>query len=373
MSLEIREVSNKKELRQFIYLPKKFHSKDPNWLPPIWQDEWVLFNKELNNSYQYADTIMLLAWQGKEAVGRIMGIISHRYNEAAGEKNGRFCFMECDNDPEVFHKLINAVEQWARNNGMTDIVGPFGFSDKDPEGFIVEGFDVPQVMTTATNFPYMPLLIEKEGYVMKKNIVNYHVPVPDILPSIYERINSRVNHRTDLRVIEFATKRELKPYILDILELMNQVFKQIYGFVALSEKEKKELRDRYLMLISPEFVKVVANENGTLVGFALGIPDLSEGIRRAGGKLLPVGLLHILWAARRSKTLLMVLGGILPEYRGQGIDAILGARIFASAIKCRMKTIDSHLVLEDNLPMRAEYERLGGVIVKRFRVYTKPL
>ncbi|HNX66700.1 MAG TPA: hypothetical protein PKH02_07440 [Bacteroidales bacterium] len=373
MSLEIREVSNKKELHQFIYLPKKFHSKDPNWLPPIWQDEWVLFNKKRNNSYQYADTIMLLAFSGKEAVGRIMGIISHRYNEAAGEKNGRFCFMECDDDPEVFHALINAIEQWARKKGMTDLVGPFGFSDKDPEGFIVEGFDVPQVMTSANNFPYMPLLLEKEGYVMKKNIVNYHVPVPSVLPPLYDKITSRVNNRNDLKVIEFGSKKELKPYILDILELMNQVFKQIYGFVALSETEKKELRDRYLLLITPEFVKVVANEKGILVGFALGIPDLSEGIKRAKGKLLPIGLLHILWAAKRSKTLLMVLGGILPEYRGQGIDTLMGAKMLASAIKCKMKTIDSHLVLEDNLPMRGEYERLGGVIVKRFRVYTKPL
>jgi hypothetical protein len=373
MSLEIREVHNRKELRQFIYLPKKFHRKDPNWLPPIWQDEWVLFNKEKNNSYQYADTIMLLAFNGSVVIGRIMGIISHRYNEAAGEKNGRFCFMECDNDPEVFHALITAVEVWAREKGMTDLVGPFGFSDKDPEGFIIEGFDVPQVMTSANNFPYMPVLLEKEGYVTKKNIVNYHVPVPLVLPPLYEKITSRVNNRTDLRVIEFASKKELKPYILDILELMNQVFKQIYGFVVLSETEKKELMDRYLMLISPEFVKVVANEKGTLVGFALGIPDLSEGIKRAGGKLLPIGLFQILWSAKRSKTLLMVLGGILPDYRGQGIDTMMGAKMLASAIKSKMKIIDSHLVLEDNLPMRGEYERLGGTIVKRFRVYTKPL
>jgi len=373
MSLDIREVRTGKELRQFIYLPKKFHSKDPGWLPPIWSDEWILFNKKKNNSYKYADTIMLLAWQGKEVVGRIMGIISHRYNESAGENNGRFCFIECDNNQEVFHALVKAVEDWARDKGMTDIVGPFGFSDKDPEGFIIEGFDVPQVMTSANNFPYMPELIVKEGYSTKKTIVNYHVPVPEVLPPVYEKINARVSARSDIRLVEFRTKKELKPYILDILELMNQVFRDIYGFVALSEQEKKELRDRYLMLISPEFVKTVVNDKGTLIGFALGIPDLSEGIKKARGRLLPFGIFYILRAAKKSRTLLMVLGGILEEYRGQGIDTIMGAKMVESAIKSKMKTIDSHLVLEDNLPMRGEYERLGGKVVKRFRVYTKKL
>jgi ribosomal protein S18 acetylase RimI-like enzyme len=373
MSLEIREVSTGKELRKFIYLPKKFHSKDPNWLPPIWSDEWVLFNKRKNNSYKYADTIMLLAYRGKEVVGRIMGIISHRYNEAANEKNGRFCFIECDNDQEVFHTLVSAIEDWARKKRMVALVGPFGFSDKDPEGFIIEGYDIPQVMTSANNYPYMPELIEKEGYRTKKTIVNYHVPVPEILPQIYEKINSRVLSRNDLKVIEFSTKKELKPHIMDILELMNQVFRDIYGFVVLTETEKKELMDRYLMLIKPDFVKVVVNEKGTLVGFALGIPDLSEGIKRAKGRLLPFGIFHILRASHKSKTLLMVLGGILPEYRTQGIDTMMGARMLESAIRNKMKTIDSHLVLEDNIPMRGEYERLGGRIVKRFRVYIKNL
>jgi hypothetical protein len=373
MSLEIREVVSNKELRTFINLPKKFHGKDPNWLPPIWSDEWILFNKKKNNSYQHADTIMMLAYREGEAVGRIMGIISHRYNEFNNEKHGRFCFLECDNNKEIFHALISTVETWARDKGMKALVGPFGFSDKDPEGFIIEGFDVPQVMTSANNYPYMPELIENEGYVKKKDIVNYHVPMPEKLPAIYEKIISRVSQRTDIKVVEFRNKKELKPHLMDILELMNQVFRDIYGFVPLSEKEKVELKNRYLMLLSPEFIKVIADANGTLVGFALGIPDLSEGIKKAGGKLFPFGIFKILKASRKSKILLMVLGGILPEYRSQGLDTLMGAKMVQSAIKKKMVTIDSHLVLEENLPMRGEYERIGGKIVKKFRVYTKAL
>ncbi|MBE0674435.1 MAG: hypothetical protein IH591_07220, partial [Bacteroidales bacterium] len=44
-----------------------------------------------------------------------------------------------------------------------------------------------------------------------------------------------------------------------------------------------------------------------------------------------------------------------------------------SAIKNGKKTIDSHLVLETNSRMRAEYERMGGRIIRRFRIYQKDL
>ncbi len=371
MPLTIQEVRSRKELKTFIYLPKKFHGKDPNWLPPIWMDELELFDKKRNNSFQYNDTIMLLAYRNGEAVGRIMGIISLRYNEINNENHGRFCFIECGNDQEVFHALLSAVEEWTRAKGMTAIVGPLGFSDKDPEGFQIEGFDYPSVITTATNFSYMPDLIEKEGYIKKKDMVNYHVPIPDAFPSVYEKIFSRVNQRQDIKVVEFKKRKEIKPYIIGVLELMNQVFMEIYGFVPLTDQEKMEFAKRYLYLLTPDYVKIVTDTNNTPIGFAIGMPDLSEGIKRAKGRLLPFGLFHIIRASHKSHKLVMMLGGIKPEYRSQGIDTLMGAKMLESAIKNKMTLMDSHLVLEENLKMRAEYERLGGTIVKRFRVYIK--
>jgi len=133
------------------------------------------------------------------------------------------------------HELITAVEKWSRENGMTALVGPLGFSDKDPQGFQVEGFDMPKIMTTTTNLPYLPELLAEEGYIKKKDIVGYHAPVPEKLPELYEKIFSRVNLRQDLKIIEFRTKKEIKPYIISILELMNETFAEIYGFVPLTD------------------------------------------------------------------------------------------------------------------------------------------
>jgi ribosomal protein S18 acetylase RimI-like enzyme len=370
--LVIKEVLTKRDLRDFIYLPDKVHKHEPDWLPPIYMDEWELYNKKKNKSYKYADALLLLAYRDNKPVGRIMGIINNRYNEINNEQHGRFCFMECFNDKEVFHTLLTRVEEWVKQRGMTKIIGPLGFSDKDPQGFQTEGFEYPLFMTAANNSKYMPELIETEGYEKKVDLVNYLGKLPDVLPLIYEKVLARLEHNTEYKIIEFQSKKELKPYILDVLDLMNQTFAEIYGFVPLTDKEKIDFAARYLPILDPNFIKVI-QAGDKLVGFAIGLPDVSKGIRDANGKLLPFGIFKILKESKRSKKLIMMLGGVKKEYRGKGLDVLMGVKILQSGIKHKMDTIDSHLVLENNTKMRSEYERIGCQVVKKFRIYQKDL
>ncbi len=370
--LVIKEVLTKKDRRDFIYLPEKVHKDEPDWLPPIYMDEWELYDKKKNKSYQYADAILLLAYRDDKPVGRIMGIINNRYNKINNEQHGRFCFMECFNDREVFHALIAKVEDWARQNGMIRIIGPLGFSDKDPQGFQIEGFEFPQFMTSPNNSPYMPELIEAEGYEKKVDLVNYLGKLPDELPLIYEKVLSRIDNNKEYKIIEFQSKKELKPYIIGVLELMNETFAEIYGFVPLNDKEKTDFAARYLPILDPKFIKLIkTGEN--LVGFAIGMPDISKGIKRANGKLLPFGIFKILRESKRSKKLLMMLGGVKKEYRGKGLDVLMGVKILQSGIRHKMDMIDSHLVLENNIKMRSEWDRIGCKVVKKFRIYQKEL
>jgi hypothetical protein len=370
--LIIKEVLTKKDRRDFIYLPEKVHRDEPEWLPPIYMDEWELYDKKKNKSYQYADALLLLAYRDNKPVGRIMGIINKRYNSIHDEQHGRFCFMECYNDKEVFHALITRVEDWLRQNGMVKIVGPLGFSDKDPQGFQIEGFEYPQFMTSPNNSPYMPLMIEQEGYGKKVDLVNYLGKIPEKFPLIYEKVLSRAENMNEYKIIEFTSKKELKPYIIGVLELMNQTFEEIYGFVPLNDKEKKDFAARYLPILDPKFIKLI-EVYGELVGFAIGMPDFSKGIRDAKGKLLPFGIFKILSDSKKSKKLLMMLGGVKKEFRGKGLDVLMGVKILQSGIKHKMDTLDSHLVLEDNMKMRGEYERVGCQVVKKFRIYQKDL
>jgi hypothetical protein len=368
----IKEVITRKDRREFIFLPSKVHKKEPDWLPPIYIDEWELYDKKRNKSYKYADAILYLAYKGGKPAGRIMGIVNNRYNTINSENHGRFCFMECFEDQDVVHALITKVEDWAREKGMSKMVGPLGFSDKDPQGFQVEGFEFPQFMTCPTNSSYLPQMIEKEGYGKHRDLVNYLASMPEELPLIYQKVLSRVEHKEDFKIVEFETKKELKPYIIPVLELMNETFKEIYGFVPLTDKEKTDFAARYLPILDPKFVKAVETREG-LIGFAIGMPDLSLGIKKANGRLLPFGIFKILRESKRSKKLLMMLGGVKKEFRGKGIDVLMGVKIFNSAIKHKMESIDSHLVLEDNTRMRSEYERIGGKVIKRFRIYSKDL
>jgi hypothetical protein len=370
--LIIKEVITRKDRRDFIYLPEKVHKEEPDWLPPIYMDEWELYNKKKNKSYLYADALLLLAYRDNKPVGRIMGIINRRYNAIHDEQHGRFCFMECYNDKEVFHALITRVEKWAKDHGMVKIVGPLGFSDKDPQGFQIEGFEYPQFMTSANNSPYMPHLLESEGYAKKVDLVNYLGKIPEKFPIVYEKVLARVDRMKEYEIIEFTRRKELKAYIIEVLELMNDTFAEIYGFVPLNDKEKKDFAARYLPVLDPKFIKLI-KISGVLAGFAIGLPDFSKGIRDAKGKLFPLGIFKILSDSKKSRKLLMMLGGVKKEFRGKGLDVLMGVKILQSAMQHRMDTIDSHLVLENNRKMRCEYERIGCRVVKKFRIYEKDL
>lgn len=366
----VKEVNSKRDLREFIYLPASLHKNDPNWLPPIYNDDWLLFNKKKNRSYKYADAIFYLAYLNDKPVGRIMGLINNRYNDIKGEKNGRFCFMECIDDIDVARALLEKVEEWVKSRGMVKIVGPLGFSDKDPQGFQIEGFEYPYLFTAPTNSPYLPLMMEPLGYTKEVDLVNYNIPMPDPVPSLYLKAYDKFSKNNELKIIEFHSKKEIKPYIIPILELMNQVFSDIYGFVPLNDPEKEEFAGRYLPILDPEFIKLV-KAGDECVGFIVALPDLTKGIIAAKGKLFPVGLFRILSEMKKAKKLMLMLGGIRKDYRGKGIDVLMAIKILNSARKKKMTIIDSHLILENNRRMRAECERLGGEIVKRFRIYQK--
>jgi hypothetical protein len=368
----VKEVLTRKELREFIHLPAKVHKNDPDWLPPIYNDEWVLFNRKKNRSYKYSDTVFFLAFRDNKVVGRIMGLVNNRYNSIKNEKNGRFCFMECFDDIDVARALLSKVEEWVKTRGMIKIVGPLGFSDKDPQGFQIEGFDCPYLFTAATNSAYLPAMMEQLGYGKEVDLVNYNIPVPDPVPPLYLKAYDRFSRNGEYEIIEFHSKKEIKPFIIPILELMNQTFADIYGFVPLNDPEKMEFANRYLPILNPEFVKVV-KAGKEYAGFIIALPDMTKGIIAAKGQLFPFGIFRILGEMKKSKKLMLMLGGIKKEFRGQGIDVLMAIKMLNSAKKNNMSLIDSHLILENNSRMRAECERMNGKVVKRFRIYQKQL
>lgn len=368
--ISIREVETRKDLREFISLPSIVHKNNKIWLPPLYSDEWLLHNPAKNRSFDYCDYIRFLAEKEGKTVGRIMGLINHRYNDLKEENNARFCFLESFDDQEVVSTLLKGVEEWAKSKNATAVVGPLAFSDKDPQGLQTEGFESGAVLSSPNNASYLPSLVLLSGYIPDINLVDYIADIPKELPEIYSKVLERVNGRKEIQILEFKTKKEMKPWIPEILQVMNDTYGHIYGFVPLTEKEMRELASRFMPLLDPRFIKAI-RINGIMASFVIAMPDIADGLRKARGKLWPFGFIHILISSKKSSRLLMLLGAIREEYRSKGLDAIMASKILESARKSKMKTIDSHLILADNKRMRAEYERLGGLVTRRYTIYKK--
>jgi len=372
MAIEIKEVTTRKLMREFIHLPKKIHKNHSNWVPPIYMDEWTFFDIKKNRAFDHCSTVLFLAEKSGETVGRIMGIISHQYNETHKINDARFCFLETYEDFEVFSELMNKVVDWAKNNGMNKIVGPLGFSDKDPQGWLFEGYDQPIVIATNCNFPYINKFVEQMSFTKEVDLVVYRIPIPNELPEFYKSIYKRFTGKeSNLVLKEFSQRRHVKPYIHKVLTLLNETFAGIYGFVPFTHKEMDDFANRYLYLINPHFIKIFVDKNDQVVSFLVAMSDISEGIKKSKGYLIPWGFIPLLTSGRKSKQLNLLLGGIAPGYQGRGLDVMMGIKLIESAKKAGKVVIDSHLELETNVKVRAEMEKMGGEVYKRYRIYQK--
>lgn len=377
MNPEIREVRNRRDLKSFIFLPEKIHAGRQNWVPTLRKNEWNYFNPGKNHAFSYCDVIRLIALNGETPVGRVMGIINTRYNDANDVKTARWGYLETyDNEhrQEVIHALLSTVEGWARERGMTRIIGPYGFTNQEPTGYMYEGFENRATIGTYYNFEWMLQALETEGYSKELDYVVFKIDVPEPLPPLFEKIVQRILKRGNYELIEFRKRSEVKPWIRPAFSLMNDIMgnSDIYGYSALDDVEMDTLAKKYLSILDPRFIKLVLRD-GEPVAFFIAMPDMTEGIQRARGRYLPFGFLKILKARRETEQLDLLIAGILDEYRGKGLDAFMGASILIAVYEAGMKVIDTHHEMESNTRVQAEMKRQGGEIYKRYRVFQKTL
>jgi len=374
MGIEVKPVCTKRDLRKFIHLPAKIHRRHANWIPPLYSDDWEFFNSEKNKSFEYCDVIMLLAYRDKMLVGRIMGIINYKYNELHKENSARFNFLETWDDREVIQVLLQHVEDWARIKGMDKLVGPLAFSDKDPQGYLINGFNEPIAIATHCNFEYVIGHLEALGFEKAVDLVVYKIQIPEKTPELYEQVAERTQRNNPgIKLLEFTRRKDLKPWIRPIFTLINDTFIEIYGFMPFTLEEMDDFANRYLLIMDPRLIKAIVNERNESVAFVIAMPDISKGIKQSRGYLLPIGIFQILLAGRRTKQLNLLLGAIHPDYQNRGLDTIMGCAMLNSARNQKMEYIDSHLEMESNSKVRAEMEYMGGEVYKTYRVFGKTI
>ncbi len=373
MAILVKPVSSPKEMKQFVYLPREIHRNHKGWVPPLYGDDFRVLDPKRNHAHTYCDSIYALAWENGKPVGRIAGIINRRYNEHMKVAHGRFGFMESPDNFEVTKAMLEFVEKWAREKGMEKLIGPMGFTEEDPEAFIIEGFDQVTNLATNQNLPYLLEHLDKLGYTKEIDYMVYKVDIKGAMTDFFRKIYERVSRSKEFKLLEFKNKRHLKQYIRPIFRLMNASFMELYGYSPLSEEEQDQLAQRYMILLDPRFIKAAITPENEVVGFIIGIPNIASGIIKAKGKLFPFGFLHILRASKHSTKLDTYLGAVKDTFRSKGVDAVIGYALLDSAHKAGFKILDSHHEMESNTKIRAEMERAGGVIYKKYRIFQKEL
>lgn len=373
MALIVKQVTTLKEMKQFVHLPEKIHAHHKGWVPPFYADDARSFDSGRNLAHKYCDFIPALAYEDGKPIGRIAGIINRRYNLNSNQQVARFGYMEVPERLDVAAALLNFIEGWATGMGMTKLIGPMGFTEEDPEGFIIEGFKEIPNLATIQNFPAIPLYMEQLGYSKEVDYFVYLVNVKEALSEDYHKLYKWVKRNKDLHLIEFKTKKELWKYIVPIFKLMNESFMILYGYSAFTDEEIVAFVKRYMPGVDPRFIKCVVNNENVVVGFVIGIPNMSAGIIKARGRLFPFGFIHILKGRNCSKKLDVYMGAVKEEYRSKGVDVLMGYRIFEEAHSAGIEFLDSHHELESNVAMRSEMERVGGKIYKKYRIFQKVL
>jgi hypothetical protein len=372
MKVVIKEVENQKDLKKYIHFPFELYKRDPYWVPPFLHDEYAFYHPKknynlLSNSYK-----LFLAYKDQKLAGRIMALINQRANDLRHEKLLRWTFLDAIDDEEVVHALLREVEYWGKDQGMELVVGPRGFSDEEPQGALVDGFEGRALIGTHYNRPYLIRYLEQYGYTKDVDWVCYQMKVPDELPKSYQVIYKRLLKHKQLTCRNFTRKAELKQYIIPVLELLNETYKDLYGFTPLKKEEFKELAKKYLPILDPRFVHIIEDGN-QLIAFSIVMPDITEGLQKARGRLFPFGILHILKAAKTSKTLQFLLVGIKEPYRNQGLFVLFAFALLKEVHAAGMSTVYSHLQLEDNRDMNTWLERLDGKIFRRYRAFIRKL
>jgi hypothetical protein len=368
----IQEIESKKDIKKYIRFPFELYKDDPYWVPPLLADEYGFYNPKKNPNLRANPYKLFLAYQDQQLAGRIMALINQRANDFRHEKLLRWTFLEAIDDKAVVLALLREVESWGKTQGMEFAVGPRGFSDEEPQGALVEGFDERALITTHYNRPYLIRYLEQDGYTKDVDWVCYRMYVPDTLPEAYQAIYERILKHRQVTCSNFSNKAELKPYIIPVLELLNETYKDLYGFTPLNQEEFKALAKKYLPILDPRFVHII-KDGDQLVGFSIVMPDITEGLQKARGRLFPFGLFHILKAARTSKTLQFLLVGIKEHYRKQGLFVLFAVALLKEVHAAGMSTVYSHLQLEENRDMNKWLERLDGKIFRRYRAFIKKL
>ena len=373
MDVCIKEVHTKKALKVFVDFPHSLYAGNAYWVPTLRSDEMNTLDREKNPAFAYCEAHCWLAYEGKQVVGRIAGIINRRHKEKWGQPYMRFGWFDVVGDSAVTLALLEKVEGWARDEGLTAVHGPMGFTNMDHAGMLVEGFEELATQAAGYNYAYYGDHLTQAGYVKDVDYLEYEILMPDAVDRKIAKLAELVLKRNNLRLLEVKDKKELLPYAHELFEMLGAEYKHLYGVVPLSEEQVDAYIDQYFGFISPEFVPVIVDAGGRMVAFGVTIPSLSKALQRSKGRLFPFGAFHLMRALKKNDRVDLLLVAVAKEYQGKGVNAVLINRMFEVFRDFGIKKAESNPELESNIAVQAQWKHFERRQHKRRRIFIKYL
>lgn len=371
MSIEIRKVTNRKELKKFILFPYDLYKGCENWVPSLMDDEFNTFNPKKNGAYEYCDADCFLAYREDVIVGRVAAIINHTANKTWNQSTVRFGWLDFIEDIEVLRALMDAVAIWGRERGCDLMKGPWGFTDMDKEGLLVEGYEHISPFTCLYNYPYYDKLLKEVGFEKDVDWTQKIVEIGPQLPSSFQYVDL-IEKRFGLHVAKARSTRELcRKYGMALFHMYNEAFAPLFQFTPLTDKQIKSYLDTYVPILNKDFVCVLLDSEDKPVGFAFCVPSLSKAVKKCNGKLFPFGFIDVLRAINHNDTLEALMIGILPEYQGKGGVVPIFKYLHENAIKFGINKMILNPQLEQNFKVQSLFGEYKTEPYMRRRAYTK--
>lgn len=365
----------KSKIREYVDFGIDLYKDSPYYVPNLVFDEIHTLLPSKNPAYQDCRAQCFMAYRDGKPAGRITAIINDRLNAKTGRKEARFGFVDFIDDSEVVDCLFSTAEQWARDRGMTEIIGPMGFTDMDREGMLVAGFEEMGTMATIYNYPYYPKHIERLGYKKDSDWIEFRITVPEKVPEKMTRVAEVVKKKFNLRVLKYTSPKKIKEdYGRALFHLINEAYANLYGYCSLSEKQIDYYIDMYLNILRLEYVSVVVDSNDQLIGVGISIPSLSEALRKSSGRLFPWGWARILHAMHGKNDVVdLLLVAVKPEYQSKGVNALFFHDLCNIYIKNGVKFAESNIELESNKSVQSQWDYFDKRQHRRRRAYRKKL
>ena len=372
MSITIKEVLTKKDLKKWVYFPTTLYKNHPAYVPFLFPDEMGTFTPSVNPAYDFCDTKLFLAYKDNKIVGRIGAIINHAANKKWGSNAIRFTRFDFIDDYEVSSALFNEVIKWGKEQGLKYAMGPIGFTDLDHEGMLVEGFDELSMSITFYNAPYYIDHMEKLG--LKKDIdwVEYLLTVPEEIDPKFQKMSDYLQKRNGFELVTYTDvpRKVLYEDAFKAFRVVDEAFSKLYGTVPLTDRVVKKTIDDNIPMINTKYVCSIKDKEGEIVGFALMVPSIAKALKKSNGKLFPFGIFRLLKAMRgKNDTLEMFLVAVKPELQSKGLPAIIMNYMLKMCIENGVKYCETGPELETNAEVQSMWKTFDTRNHKRRRCW----